>query len=175
CEMEPHVQRPLPEDCQTTLNQVASYELHASDAYLSMACYYNEEMGIPPFARFFREQADMKREHAKQFLRYLRKYEGIVCLPVIKRPDIDNWGSSIQALEAAVQLENMLSKALQNLKILVCEKSETHLSGFVEEVLDKQVKNIEYLEYHLVYQKELEELVQQEGLFMKPSEQSDEK
>ncbi|XP_012415183.1 ferritin, heavy subunit-like [Trichechus manatus latirostris] len=172
--MEPQVQRPLPEDCQIAINQVASYELHISDAYSSMACYYNEEMGIPPFAKFFREQADVKREHAKQLLRYLRKHEGIVCLPVIKRPDIDNRGSGIQALESALQLENMLSKALQNLKILVCEKSEINLSGFVREFLDKQMKNIEYLEYHLVYQKELEELVQQEALFVKPAAKSDE-
>ncbi|XP_045142156.1 ferritin, heavy subunit-like [Echinops telfairi] len=52
-----------------------------------MACYYNEEMGIPPFATFFREQADEKREHAKQFLRRLRKHGGIVCLPIIKLSD----------------------------------------------------------------------------------------
>ena len=29
----------LSEECRDALNQVASYELHVSDAYLSMACY----------------------------------------------------------------------------------------------------------------------------------------
>lgn len=36
------------------------------------------------FAAFFEDQAEVKREHAKQFLRYLRKHEGKICLPVIK-------------------------------------------------------------------------------------------
>jgi hypothetical protein len=39
---------------------------------------------MPPFALFFEEQAEVKREQAKQLLRYLRKREGMICLPVFK-------------------------------------------------------------------------------------------
>lgn len=42
-------------------------------------------MGEPLFAAFFKDQAEVKREHAKQLLRYLRKCEGKICLLVIKR------------------------------------------------------------------------------------------
>ena len=77
----------ISEEYQIAINHVASYELHISDAYLSMACYHTEDMGAPLFAAFFEDQAEGKREHGKQFLRYLRRHEGKICLPVIKRPD----------------------------------------------------------------------------------------
>lgn len=56
----------LSEECRDALNQVASYELHVSDAYLSMACYYIEDPEAPTFHTFFQDQADVKREKKKK-------------------------------------------------------------------------------------------------------------
>lgn len=89
---------------------------------------------------------------------------------MLKRPDIDNCGSGTPALKSALQLENMLSKVLQDLKIMASKNSESDLLDFTGELLDKQ--NIDYLDYHLGCQKELEELAQQEGMFAKPAEAS---
>ncbi|XP_036772446.2 ferritin heavy chain B-like [Manis pentadactyla] len=172
--MESKAQNFFSEDCRVAVNYIASYELHVSDAYLSMACYYNEEeAGVPHFAAFFEDQAEVKREYAKQFLRYLRRHQGKICLPVIKRPDIDNWGTGIQAIESALQLENTLNKLLQDLKALASEKSETDLIHFIGKFLDKQKRNIGYLEYQLNYQKELEKQDQQEGQLQEPAEASE--
>ncbi|EHH16004.1 hypothetical protein EGK_11227 [Macaca mulatta] len=168
--MEYETHGPVSEECRVAINRVASYELHVSDAYLSMACYYSEDVRMPPFAKFFAEQAELKREHAKQFLRYLRKREGVVCLPVIKRPDIDNWGSGLQALKSAVQLENILTNVLQDLKITATKDNETGLVDFVKEFIDKQTGSIAFLEYH---QKLLEESLQQEGLSAKSAESAE--
>ena len=54
---------------QIATDQVSSNELHVSDTYLSMDCYYNEDMGAPLFAAFFEDQGEVKKEHAKQFLK----------------------------------------------------------------------------------------------------------
>lgn len=43
-------------------------------------------------------------------------------------------------------------------------KSEADLLDFLGEFPGKQMKNIDYLEYHIANQKEIDELVQQEGL-----------
>ncbi|XP_070227715.1 soma ferritin [Bos mutus] len=153
----------LSEECRDALNQVASYELHVSDAYLSMACYYIEDPEAPTFHTFFQDQADVKREHAKQFIKYLRKYKCKICLPVIKRPDIDNWGTGKQALLSALQLENELNKLLQDLKASASRNRETNLLRFMKKFLDEQTRNIKYLEYQLNYQKELEMSTQSEG------------
>ncbi|TEA29167.1 hypothetical protein DBR06_SOUSAS40110001, partial [Sousa chinensis] len=48
-----------------------------------------------------------------------------------------------------------------DLKILSSENSKTDLLGFMGDFLDKEMKNADYLEYHLDYQKELEEVAQQ--------------
>uniref|UniRef100_A0A9L0TEV7 Ferritin n=1 Tax=Equus caballus TaxID=9796 RepID=A0A9L0TEV7_HORSE len=119
----------LSEECRVAINHIVSYELHVSDAYLSMACYYDGETKEPPFATFFEDQAEVKRAHARQFLKYLRKHESKICLPVIQRPDIDNWGTGLQALESALELENTLNKLLQDLKTLASENHETDLTG----------------------------------------------
>ena len=78
--MVSQVQNLISEECWVTIKHVASYELHISDAYLSMARYYNEDTGAPLFAAFFEDQDEVKKEHGKQFLRYLRKPEGKICL-----------------------------------------------------------------------------------------------
>uniref|UniRef100_A0A9L0I6B9 Ferritin n=1 Tax=Equus asinus TaxID=9793 RepID=A0A9L0I6B9_EQUAS len=179
----------LSEECRVAINHIVSYELHVSDAYLSMACYYDGETKEPPFATFFEDQAEVKRAHARQFLKYLRKHESKICLPVIQeeiklclrwesdspvplqqRPDIDNWGTGLQALESALELENTLNNLLQDLKTLASENHETDLSRFLGKFLDKQKRNIRYLENQVGYQKELEKLAQKEN----PSEKTPE-
>ncbi|KAF4019794.1 hypothetical protein G4228_011546 [Cervus hanglu yarkandensis] len=153
----------LSEECRDALNKVASYELHVSDAYLSMACHYIEDSEAPTFHSFFQDQADVKREHAKQFIKYLRKYKCKICLPVIKRPDIDNWGTGKQAILSALELENVLNTLLQDLKASASRNRETNLLRFMKKYLDEQTRNISYLEYQLNYQKELETSAQSEG------------
>ncbi|TKC39113.1 hypothetical protein EI555_003889 [Monodon monoceros] len=163
----------LSEECRVAINQIASYELHVSDAYLSMACYYTEDTEVPSFHTFFQDQAEVKREHAKQFIKYLRKYKCKVCLPVIKRPDIDNWGTGKQAIESALQLEKALNTLLQELKTLASKNKETNLSRFMKKFLDEQTRNISYLEYQLNYQKDLEKVAQSEGQPEKAAEASE--
>ncbi|XP_054433237.1 ferritin, heavy subunit-like [Pteronotus mesoamericanus] len=162
----------ISEECRVAINHVASYELHISDAYLSMACYYNEDTEAPLFAAFFEDQAEVKREHGKQFLRYLRRREGQICLPVIKRPDIDTWGTGIKALESALELENKLTQLLQDLKTVASDSSDKDLVRFMGKYLDKQRRNTSYLEHQLIYHRRLEKQAQQEEPFEKPAEVS---
>ncbi|XP_069426766.1 soma ferritin-like [Ovis canadensis] len=145
----------LSEECRDAINRIASYELHA--------CYYIEDSEAPTFHTFFQDQADVKREHAKQFIKYLRKYKCTICLPVIKRPDLDNWGTGKQALLSAVQLENELNELLQDLKASASRNRETNLLRFMKKFLDEQTRNLSYLEYQLNYQMDLEKSTQSEG------------
>ncbi|XP_074175191.1 ferritin, heavy subunit-like [Rhinolophus sinicus] len=166
------LQSVISEDCRVAINQVASFQLHVSDAYLSMACYYNVDTGAPFLAAFFEDQAKVKREHAKQFLRFLRRHEGKICLPVIQRPDLDNWGTDVQALMSALELENKLTKLLQDLKTLASANSETDHLRFMGKYLDKQKRNIGYLEHQLLYHRKVEKQEQEEDTFKKPAEVS---
>lgn len=92
----------------------------------------------------------------------------------MKRPDRENRESGLQALRSALQLEIMLSKVLQDLKTSASENNEAALSDCVGEFLDKQMKDIAFLEYHLGCWKESEELAQWEALFEKAAAASGE-
>lgn len=78
----------------------------------------------------------------------------------------------MQALMSALQVKKLLSKVLQNPKILFSENNEADLLEFMTEFLEKQMKNIEYLKCHLAYQSELEELAQLEVLLENLAETS---
>lgn len=72
--MASQVQSPLSKECRAIINQVVPYELHVSDAYLPKACYSaiwceNTEAPFLPAFFFFENHTEVKREHAKQFLK----------------------------------------------------------------------------------------------------------
>ncbi|XP_039077161.1 soma ferritin-like [Hyaena hyaena] len=137
-------------------------DLHAQYSIQYPSYYYDEETEAPLYLTFFEDQIEVKKEHAKQFITFLREHQSKICLPVIKRPDIENWGTGIQAIESALQLENTLSKLLQDLMSLASQNSEIDLLNFLKKFPDKQKRNINYLEYQRSYQKELDRLTEKE-------------
>ncbi|XP_040477071.1 soma ferritin-like isoform X1 [Ursus maritimus] len=129
----------------------------------AQTCYYDEESDVPVYIPFFQDQAEVKRQQAKQFIKYLKERQSKVCLPVTKRPDVESWGTDLQAIVIALELEKALHKHLQDLKSLASKNSETDLLEFLKKFLDKQKRNIKYLEYQHSYQKDLERLTAMEG------------
>ncbi|XP_059542166.1 ferritin, heavy subunit-like [Myotis daubentonii] len=170
--------QPVSEECRVATNYVASFELHISDAYLSMlvsplsqAYSYPLDSVEPIFSGFFEDQAELKREHGKQFLKYLVGRGNTICLPVIKRPEVDNWQTGIKALEYALELENQLSQLLIDLKTIASADNDSHLLNFMKRFLDKQRKDINHLQHHIVYYNILEKEAQkQEELLKKAAE-----
>ncbi|XP_006098443.1 ferritin, heavy subunit-like [Myotis lucifugus] len=154
--------QPVSKECGVAINYVASYELHISNAYLSMACCYIDDAREPIFSGFFEDQAEVKREHGKQFLRYLVGCGNTICLPVIKRPEVDNWQTGIKALEYALQLENQLSQLLIDLRVTAAANNDNNLLNFMKRFLDKQRKDINHLQCQIVCYHILEKEVQEQ-------------
>ncbi|XP_004417089.1 PREDICTED: ferritin heavy chain A-like [Odobenus rosmarus divergens] len=170
--MASQAQKPLCEACRFAVNYVASYELHVSDAYFTMPCYYDEKSDAPVYVPFFQDQAEAKRAHAKQFIKYLKERQSKICLLVTKRPDTEYWGTDLKAIVIALEMEKELHKHLQELKSLASKNYETDLLEFLKKFLGKQKRNIKYLEYQHSYQKELERLAVEEGTSEEPTEAS---
>ena len=118
-----------------------------------MVCYFDEEVTClcpvyaPVYVPFFQDQAEVKKGHARQFIRYLKERKSKVCLPVVKRLDKEYWGTNVQAIVMALELENGLHKLLQDLQTLPSQKNETDLLEFLKRFMGKQKRNIKYLEY----------------------------
>ncbi|NXQ33252.1 FRIHA protein, partial [Alaudala cheleensis] len=148
--MESQVRQNYHRDCEAAVNRMANMELHASYVYLSLGFYFDrDDVALPRLSRFFLEQSREEREHAQGLLRFQTSRGGRVLLQDIKKPERDAWGSALEAVEAALQLEKSVNQALLDLHRLAAEKGDPHLCDFLEShYLEEQVKAIKALGDH---------------------------
>ncbi|NWU19082.1 FRI1 protein, partial [Dyaphorophyia castanea] len=148
--MDSQIRQNYHRDCEAAVNRMANMELHASYVYLSMGFYFDrDDVALPRLSRFFLEQSREEREHAEGLLRFQTRRGGRVLLQDIKKPERDTWGSALEAVEAALQLEKSVNQALLELHGLAAEKGDPHLCDFLEShYLDEQVKAIKGLGDH---------------------------
>ncbi|XP_053397081.1 soma ferritin-like [Mercenaria mercenaria] len=104
------------QDCEAGINKQINMELHASYAYQSMAFYFDrDDVALPGFSKFFSHSSSEEREHAQKLMKYQNKRGGRVVLQNIQKPDRDEWGSGLDAMKAALQLEKTVNQALLDL------------------------------------------------------------
>ena len=73
-------------------------------------------MDLKGFAKFFRDSAKEEFEHAEKFMKYQTERGGRIVLQDIKRPDKNEWGTGLDAMETALALEKTVNQALLDLK-----------------------------------------------------------
>lgn len=129
---------------EQAINDQINMELTASYVYQSMAFYYDrDDIALPGFKKFFEHNSEEEREHAEKLMKYQNKRGGRVVLKDIKRPDKDEWGTGLEGLEAALELEKKVNASLLNLHALASQNNDAHLADFLEgEYLDEQVESI---------------------------------
>ncbi|XP_018428621.1 PREDICTED: ferritin, middle subunit-like [Nanorana parkeri] len=60
-----------------------------------------------------------------------------------QKPERDEWGNTLDAMQAALQLEKTVNHALLDLHKLATDKVDPHLCDFLEsQYLEEQVKDI---------------------------------
>uniref|UniRef100_A0A7M4FEH1 Ferritin n=1 Tax=Crocodylus porosus TaxID=8502 RepID=A0A7M4FEH1_CROPO len=145
--MDSQVRQNYHRDCEAAINRMVNMELYASYVYLSMSYYFDrDDVALQHVAHFFLEQSHEEREHAERLLRFQNQRGGRVLLQDIKKPERDAWGSTLEAMEAALQLEKTVNQALLDLHRLASEKADPHLCDLLEShYLDEQVKAIKKL------------------------------
>ncbi|XP_044062329.1 ferritin, heavy polypeptide 1a isoform X3 [Siniperca chuatsi] len=136
--MSSQVRQNFHQDCEAAINRQINLELYASYVYLSMALHN--------FAKFFRHQSHEEREHAEKLMKLQNQRGGRIFLQDVKKPERDEWGSGIEALECALQLEKSVNQSLLDLHKLCSDHNDPHLCDFIEtHYLDEQVKSIKEL------------------------------
>ena len=103
-------------------------ELMASYTYMSMvitrhslstlyftpnfcqACYFDrDDVAYYGFSSFFKKNSEEEREHGEKFIKYQNKRGGKVVFQDIARPTTMEWGTPLEAMEAALELEKTVS------------------------------------------------------------------
>uniref|UniRef100_A0A3Q0RJG7 Ferritin n=1 Tax=Amphilophus citrinellus TaxID=61819 RepID=A0A3Q0RJG7_AMPCI len=152
--MESQVRQNYHTDCEAAINQMVNMELFASYTYTSMAFYFDrDDVALPGFSHFFKENSHEEREHAEKLLSFQNKRGGRIVLQdikILKKLSRDEWGSGLEAMQCALQLEKNVNQALLDLHKLASQHNDPHLCDFLEKhYLNEQVKAIKKLGDHI--------------------------
>uniref|UniRef100_UPI00398E3D4B ferritin heavy chain B-like n=1 Tax=Pristiophorus japonicus TaxID=55135 RepID=UPI00398E3D4B len=146
-----------PAGCEAAINVQINRELAASYVYLSMAYYFDrDDIALRNFAKFYMEQSDEEQEHATMLMKFQNQRGGRIILRDIKKPDQDEWGNGLEAMERALQLEKDVNQCLLDLHKLASEQNDPNLCEFLEsKFLNEQVEAINKLGEHITNLKRL--------------------
>uniref|UniRef100_A0A8C7IPX8 Ferritin n=1 Tax=Oncorhynchus kisutch TaxID=8019 RepID=A0A8C7IPX8_ONCKI len=149
--MESQIRQNYHHDCEAAINRMINLEMFASYTYTSMAFYFSrDDVALRGFAHFFKENSDEEREHADKLLSFQNKRGGRILLQDIKKPERDEWGNGLEAMQCALQLEKNVNQALLDLHKIASDKVDPHLCDFLEtHYLNEQVEAIKKLGDHI--------------------------
>jgi len=138
-------------ECEAGLNKQINLELYASYVYQSMAWYFDrDDVALKGFHKFFKKAADEEREHAEKFMKYQNSRGGRIVLQKIDKPERDEWGSGLDAMQMALSLERNVNQTLLDLHKSASQQNDSHLTDFLEgEFLDEQVESIKQISSYI--------------------------
>ena len=87
-------------------------------------------MALPGFAKFFKKAMDEEKEHAEVLMKYQVQRGGRVKLENIKKPVKDDWGSGLEAMQAALDLEKYMNETLLDLHKIANKHSDFQVSTY---------------------------------------------
>eukprot|EP00092_Neocalanus_flemingeri_P017343 GFUD01018758.1.p1 GENE.GFUD01018758.1~~GFUD01018758.1.p1 ORF type:complete len:171 (+),score=55.28 GFUD01018758.1:173-685(+) len=132
------------EESEALINKQINMEFYASYVYLSMASYFNrDDQALHGFASFFQKNSNEEREHGMKLMNYQSKRGGRVVFQDIAKPSSMEWGTPVDAMEAALELEKTVNQSLLDIHKVSGTKGDAHLCDFLEtEYLTEQVEGI---------------------------------
>ncbi|XP_078387836.1 ferritin, higher subunit-like [Cetorhinus maximus] len=144
-------------DCEDAVNQQINRRFYSSYVYLSMSFYFDrDDVALCHFAEFFKEQSHEEWEHAEKLMKFQNKRGGRIILEDVMKPEQDEWGNGLEAMQRALQMEKNVNQSLLDLHMLSSGNADPHLCDFLEtHYLDEQVKMIKKLGDHITNLKRL--------------------
>ncbi len=133
--MASNVRQNFNEACEEGINKQINLELYAMYSYLSMvsslfsliggkvcdslylqASYYDRhDVALPGVAKFFKKSAQEEFDHAQKFIAYQNKRGGKVVLNDLRKPAKEEWGSALEGMKVAQELERTVNQAILDL------------------------------------------------------------
>jgi len=132
------------EECEAGVNKQINMELYASYVYMSMASHFDrDDVALKGAAEFFKKNSDEEREHAQKFIIFQNQRGGRVVYQDVKKPEKDSWGTLIEAMQSALDLEKHVNQALLDLHAVAGNHTDAQMCDFIENTyLTEQVEAI---------------------------------
>uniref|UniRef100_A0A914PM17 Ferritin n=1 Tax=Panagrolaimus davidi TaxID=227884 RepID=A0A914PM17_9BILA len=119
-------------DVEARLNKQINIELYASYVYLSMSYYFDrDDVALENIAKWMKytKQSDEEREHAQILMKYQNTRGGRLVLQNVQKPEKDEWGTALEAFEAALALERFNNQSLLELHEVAGQNNDCQMCG----------------------------------------------
>merc|ERR1711890_92958 len=139
-----HVRQNYHQDSEALINKQINTELYASYVYLSMSAYFaRDDIALHGFANRFRAASAEEKDHAEKLIDYQIMRGGRVSFQAIAKPNVEDWGTAIEAVQASLGLEKTVNESLLAMHKVAAEHDDAQMTDFIEGTyLKEQVEAI---------------------------------
>jgi bacterioferritin B len=130
----------ISEKMNAELNAQAGRELGASNQYMNIAAYFDNE-GLPELSAFFFRQSGEERQHALRFVNYVLDAGGKVAVPAIDAPPSDI-GSAERAVQLSLDWEMEVTQQINTLMDLAIKQNDHITQEFLRWFVDEQLEEV---------------------------------
>mmetsp|Transcript_9775 Transcript_9775/g.19612 ORF Transcript_9775/g.19612 Transcript_9775/m.19612 type:complete len:267 (+) Transcript_9775:334-1134(+) len=135
-------------ECEAAVNRQINIEYSISYLYHAMHAFFDRDnVGLPGFSEYFKQESDEEREHAEGLIKYQNLRGGRVVLGALMSPitefDHEQKGEALYAMELALSLEKLNFEKLMEVHQVADEAGDAALCDFIEgDYLEEQVEAI---------------------------------
>ncbi|XP_067946527.1 soma ferritin-like [Watersipora subatra] len=139
------------EESEAGVNKQINLELYACYVYQSLSFHFDrDDVALENFAKYFQKASDEEREHAQRLMKFQNQRGGRIVLKDIKAPAKSDWGTGLEAMQAALDLEKDVNQALLDLHKIADSHGDAQMCDFIEtHYLTEQVEAINELAKHI--------------------------
>ena len=148
---ESYARKNYTDDCEAAVNRQINIEYSVSYLYHAMSAYFDRDnVGLPGFAKFFREESEEERSHAEKLMEYQTLRGGRVVLGSLMSPisefNHSDKGEALYCMELALSMEKLNYEKLLDLHKTADAAGDPQLCDYVEsDFLAEQVEAIKKL------------------------------
>jgi ferritin len=130
----------MSEKMNEELNKQIGSELGASNQYVNVAAYFDNE-GLAELSGFFFRQSAEERVHAMRFVDYILDAGGKVAIPAIEAPP-SQIASAEKAVELSLQWEMQVTGQINALMDLAIKENDHITQEFLRWFIDEQLEEV---------------------------------
>merc|ERR1712002_479974 len=137
------IRQNYPEECEALVNKQINHQLQANYVYTALVNYFTQvDQALPGFASFFKMYSCVGHRQGVSLMEYQTKRGGKVVLQDISKPSKMDWGTPLEAINAVLELEKIVTQNLQQIQTFSAEKNDFHLTDFIQQEFVAKKVNI---------------------------------
>ena len=132
------------EESESAVNKQINLEFYASYVYLAMACNFDrDDVAVPGFCKFVKKASDEQRQHGMKLMEFQNRRGGRIVLNDVTKPERGEWGSVLEAVESALELEKRVNQALLDVFKVAEKHGDAQMCDFIQHnFLSEQMESI---------------------------------